>query len=191
MGKSRFGRERIITIRDHPHPCGEKNELKKAIKAGEGSPPPMWGKVNYFYSCVSYCGITPTHVGKRLLFRIKHQVRKDHPHPCGEKRSRLRLAGCQRGSPPPMWGKDTSRFGASVGTGITPTHVGKRLNADKGLVAREDHPHPCGEKCFLLLQKWGALGSPPPMWGKASSEFREEIFFGITPTHVGKSFGLR
>ena len=67
----------------------------------------MWGKADNIFFSVSDLGITPTHVGKRLLDMSLSSLMQDHPHPCGEK-------------------KRQNRF--EMGRRITPTHVGKRLN---------------------------------------------------------------
>ena len=44
-GKSCVGIRNAIPIRDHPRPCGEKQNIMVACRAVIGSPPPMRGKV--------------------------------------------------------------------------------------------------------------------------------------------------
>ena len=48
-----------------------------------------------------------------------------------------------------MWGKVQAIDKLGDRIRITPTHVGKRMNTSNGGVKSWDHPHPCGEKCFL------------------------------------------
>ena len=65
-----------------------------------------------------------------------------------------------------MWGKGFSAFSTCLSSGITPTHVGKRVKVGEILNFDEDHPHPCGEKNLPFREFQYSLGSPPPMWGK-------------------------
>ena len=50
-----------------------------------------------------------------------------------------------------------------------------------------DHPRPCGEKVRFVLAQPLAVGSPPPMRGKAALIVRVYIILRITPAHAGKS----
>ena len=113
--------------------------------------------------------------------------RWDHPHPCGEKLANQSPIPAKIGSPPPMWGKGFSAFSTCLSSGITPTHVGKSNRTRQKCASCRDHPHPCGEKFQLRNRTRGRKGSPPPMWGKASSHAWIVRRGRITPTHVGKS----
>ena len=86
-GKSGFWGRPRLSHRDHPRPCGEKDWISVAQKAGQGSPPPMRGKVRAGRKRHEKCGITPAHAGKSQ--RQPRRVRgcADHPRPCGEKDS--------------------------------------------------------------------------------------------------------
>ena len=70
--------------------------------------------------------------------------------------------------------------------GITPAYAGKRWQERAKTTARKDHPRLCGEK-GLNTRKWTiALGSPPPMRGKAhvlATGFENNR---ITPAYAGK-----
>ena len=196
----------LLKLRDHPHPCGEKQPNAAKMRVMQGSPPPMWGKVSAAQPHTWQKGITPpmwgkasshawivrrgritpTHVGKRSTILPGKSADRDHPHPCGEKAACI---GCRRrvlGSPPPMWGKARSANVYPCAIRITPTHVGKSKVYRAGSGALEDHPHPCGEKCLIQHLTAGALGSPPPMWGKDKNVLTNSEKFRITPTHVGK-----
>ena len=85
----------------------------------------MWGKADNIFFSVSDLGITPTHVGKRLLDMSLSSLMQDHPHPCGEKKRQNRFEMGRKGSPPPMWGKATTGVKLIAFVRITPTHVGK------------------------------------------------------------------
>ncbi len=54
-------------------------------------------------------------------------------------------------------------------------------------VIKKDHPHPCGEKRFMLYMVGMASGSPPPVWGKVRHMAAYKLRKRITPTRVGKS----
>ena len=86
-----------------------------------------------------------------------------------------------------MWGKGSEDSDVREAISITPTCVGKRLylrRCDKGT---KDHPHVCGEKFTLASSTFGAIGSPPRVWGKDIKRNLGNKFDGITPTCVGKS----
>ena len=85
-----------------------------------------------------------------------------------------------------MWGKVISRLNLCCCRGITPTHVGKSIDLFPIFAADKDHPHPCGEKDFLIDTTGNRRGSPPPMWGKDNLDHVEVFRLRITPTHVGK-----
>ena len=85
VGKRQQGRCDKLERWDHPHPCGEKRFYRLYPFQAEGSPPPMWGKVEKVVFPRLFVGITPTHVGKRVIIVSPLGVLEDHPHPCGEK----------------------------------------------------------------------------------------------------------
>ena len=126
VGKSSLSFFRSSSTWDHPHPCGEKTGLRFPSEILSGSPPPMWGKVANYKNGESLIRITPTHVGKSHIFPTLRLMKKDHPHPCGEKEVRR----CYR----------------LLLRRITPTHVGKSILTYRASFAHRDHPHPCGEK---------------------------------------------
>ena len=187
VGKSIQQAGRPNEDEDHPHPCGEKIVQNADHAIGQGSPPPMWGKEPNETEELKKEGITPTHVGKRFFKRNGKPLRRDHPHPCGEKLpSAVPLQFCL-GSPPPMWGKVSLLNNLSFRSRITPTHVGKRFCSTDTAIAAQDHPHPCGEKFRAAMEEELEIGSPPPMWGKGKVVTPQAAPPRITPTHVGKS----
>ncbi len=128
VGKRWSGRAPWSGRRDHPHPCGEKSARQLVRYEVPGSPPPMWGKVDLGAGLRLWFRITPTHVGKSVPESLSPSPARDHPHPCGEKLPRQRRPAPRLGSPPPMWGKAGDVGERAADQGITPTHVGKRLN---------------------------------------------------------------
>ena len=76
------------TALDHPRPCGEKCALSNVFATAQGSPPPMRGKGVRAPCLGSRRGITPAHAGKSGGSSPRPRARRDHPRPCGEKRSK-------------------------------------------------------------------------------------------------------
>ena len=71
--------------------------------------------------------------------------------------------------------------------GITPAYAGKRQNMNMQKNAQGDHPRLCGEKCILRQSDPAAVGSPPPMRGKALETTAILSASRITPAYAGKS----
>ena len=132
-------------------------------------------------------GITPAHAGKRALTTAILPTVRDHPRPCGEKCSLILRRFFRQGSPPPMRGKAPPIRTYILSHRITPAHAGKSgVRRDNG-GGRADHPRPCGEKIVVRAMRSEALGSPPPMRGKARRRAGRVVPSGITPAHAGKS----
>ena len=70
---------------------------------------------------------------------------------------------------------------------ITPAYAGKSQSLPKILSLSWDHPRLCGEKFFFILPPSWAVGSPPPMRGKAASVKTMQSPPRITPAYAGKS----
>ena len=120
---------------DHPRICGEKTIGHTVVKAIEGSPPHMRGKVLIKRTMSVFIGITPAYAGKSEPFVV---VDVD-----------------EGGSPPHMRGKVRVVYGRVCRRRITPAYAGK-----SGLLLflcsePQDHPRICGEKpCRILWEHW-------------------------------------
>ena len=130
--------------------------------------------------------ITPAYAGKSSRYGLFCAENKDHPRLCGEKSRYSVTLWITAGSPPPMRGK-VFRFGVE-GTkcGITPAYAGKSILLRNRQSFRGDHPRLCGEKTKCRTATVMAVGSPPPMRGKAASQTFQTSSFGITPAYAGK-----
>ena len=111
---------------DHPRTCGEKNNAITGRVLDVGSPPHMRGKVSTELADIQIAGITPAHAGKSLRPYSQLYFRWDHPRTCGEKSGVRLMAAMAPGSPPHMRGKAPPPVAASLPSGITPAHAGKR-----------------------------------------------------------------
>ena len=85
---------------------------------------------------------------------------------CGEKSSKLRLAGVESGSPPRMRGKDNRPRYPGTCPGITPACAGKRIKLRKRHSICGDHPRACGEKLGVGAARIGCGGITPAYAGK-------------------------
>ena len=126
-GKSENGSIVSETPQDHPRPCGEKVTVRHAERRVRGSPPPMRGKAINGWDDTTIVGITPAHAGKSWPQSDIHRRTGDHPRPCGEKTLHIRAPISNKGSPPPMRGKEATARTIDVDRRITPAHAGKSL----------------------------------------------------------------
>ena len=152
-----------------------------------GSPPRLWGTLEFQNDRLTVGRITPTPVGNADECGCTPAPRSDHPHACGE---RLRAASCSAspvGSPPRLWGTRVDAAQLSRKRRITPTPVGNAsaLQGEGGKCP--DHPHACGERGNPFRAPSRSRGSPPRLWG-TPHQFRERAPFArITPTPVGNA----
>ena len=116
-----------MSIKDHPRLCGEKFKIAFVIFARSGSPPPMRGKETKKHIEFHVNRITPAYAGKSALHSSSGSGGLDHPRLCGEKL----LGDCEpaadRGSPPPMRGKEDGMKIRVDLVGITPAYAGKSI----------------------------------------------------------------
>ena len=116
-----------VRVEDHPRLCGEKFKIAFVIFARSGSPPPMRGKETKKHIEFHVNRITPAYAGKSALHSSSGSGGLDHPRLCGEKL----LGDCEpaadRGSPPPMRGKEDGMKIRVDLDGITPAYAGKSI----------------------------------------------------------------
>ena len=154
-GKSQRRVQEWRIQRDHPRLCGEKTTALRESRSLWGSPPPMRGKVIFRSGRRSKVRITPAYAGKSCGMIAKQPPLEDHPRLCGEKCPVCQWRRAQKGSPPPMRGKDTYSLLEAAIIRITPAYAGK---SDSGA---------------LMLET--STGSPPPMRGKVDNKNRKNI----------------
>ena len=74
------------TLGDHPRVCGEKAARVDRPEKGQGSPPPVRGKVHFLKVRLNERGITPACAGKSSIQHLtaslgEFEVQKGHPVP--------------------------------------------------------------------------------------------------------------
>ena len=129
----------------HPHVCGE-DALPTFEKAKAfGSPPRVWGRRTRGGEPVEVPRFTPTCVGKTCLSRDGDDLRRVHPHVCGEDALRRLRPHGRQGSPPRVWGRLAWPSHTSKRPRFTPTCVGKTCRSIPLRSLGTVHPHVCGE----------------------------------------------
>ena len=106
----------------------------------------MRGKGHNLISVLFVQRITPAYAGKRPIIIAERISFRDHPRLCGEKYFYMNEENREKGSPPPMRGKDDLWNERFQRQGITPAYAGKRLIIYIMCEQAGDHPRLCGEK---------------------------------------------
>ena len=73
---------------DHPHACGDKRRLTDRLSRRAGSSPCVWGQENINLDMENVQRIIPMRVGTSYRFCTYKLLNKDHPHACGDKRTK-------------------------------------------------------------------------------------------------------
>ena len=131
-------------------------------------------------------GITPACAGKSCNEIFDFYITEDHPRVCGEKNCRIQLKILKFGSPPRVRGKGLSAVICVHSLRITPACAGKSSTSLDTFPQNWDHPSVCGEKSRSYIMKYGEMGSPPRVRGKAITAINCDICFRITPACAGK-----
>ena len=90
---------------DHPHACGDKQNLKRARENRKGSSPRVWGQADETPEMFKDIRIIPTRVGTSLGQLSHIALYEDHPHACGDKQRWKPLMLFLVGSSPRVWGQ--------------------------------------------------------------------------------------
>ena len=185
-GKSGISPGYLLSYRDHPRVCGEKESVNDGTAIRAGSPPRMRGKARSCQANTSVTRITPAYAGKSSNVPSAFRCGRDHPRVCGEKAFVRSCCASRTGSPPRMRGKVCTYSATEHGYGITPAYAGKCRPDPEPDAGTGDHPRVCGEKLIPPLLGFGFTGSPPRMRGKDTYGEGKAKISGITPAYAGK-----
>ena len=147
----------------------------------------MWGQAIILLLLCPYVRIIPTRVGTSHSRFLSLQLRKDHPHACGDKLIVFVQGHDFVGSSPRVWGQVMPSITFPVKDGIIPTRMGTRERQRVHLAADRDHPHAYGDKPPLIRQIWKKLGSSPRVWGQDQLWSVDNGRKRIIPTRMGTS----
>ena len=109
---------------DHPHVCGEHEQLADRVMRGEGSSPRMRGARvgNRWYRAPR--GIIPAYAGSTVALQMFKGGTEDHPRVCGEHTWTTSSNGCYMGSSPRMRGARIGIHETVVIGRIIPAYAG-------------------------------------------------------------------
>ena len=124
-GKSGISPGFLLSYRDHPRVCGEKESVNDGTAIRAGSPPRMRGKARSCQANTSVTRITPAYAGKSSNVPSAFRCGRDHPRVCGEKAFVRSCCASRTGSPPRMRGKEEKRRKQWNTSRITPAYAGK------------------------------------------------------------------
>ena len=126
VGTSQVSSRKSSPPWDHPHACGDKIQKLTAVHSVTVSSPRVWGQDAEFTADIEEKRIIPTRVGTRHDASRLEDIRKDHPHACGDKQSLRVRSVMPMGSSPRVWGQDIIRKSDFCIARIIPTRVGTR-----------------------------------------------------------------
>ena len=146
VGTSQQGLCCFLGKQDHPHACGDKEQVLDTLYDTGGSSPRVWGQASTAIFKPKTIRIIPTRVGTRDYLVTVLVVFEDHPHACGDKVLYPVALRNKAGSSPRVWGQVRNYYGEFRQMRIIPTRVGTRLFGECQVKGEEDHPHACGDK---------------------------------------------
>ena len=168
VGKTITGKLNSRADTEHPHACGENENVWRIKHTGDGTSPRGWGKRGERHeACLDQRNI-PTRVGKTLMFMLPPPPNTEHPHACGENTPAAASCHSQQGTSPRVWGKHQARALAAVARRNIPTRVGKTSQTFCSSLQSPEHPHACGENVVALVHGHCNPGTSPRVWGKPS-----------------------
>ena len=187
VGTSAIAPDLLLTCKDHPHACGDKQMPFPMLVRRSGSSPRVWGQDRKHHLHPSNRRIIPTRVGTSHHDRPALFPPRDHPHACGDKTLKQTLRLSATGSSPRVWGQVQNILQTLSLLWIIPTRVGTSILSDKSTVYPQDHPHACGDKHQAPLPPNAPSGSSPRVWGQELVFTSTAKATRIIPTRVGTS----
>jgi len=169
----------------HPHVCGERHNRLPALLNIAGSSPRVWGTSGIVGSRRIVRRFIPTCVGNVHWKQRYDNAIAVHPHVCGE-RSRDREARSMAcGSSPRVWGTSPLVCPDLFVSRFIPTCVGNVVSFSPNSFLSAVHPHVCGERPSIMLDRSNFAGSSPRVWGTFDHLGRPYQVIRFIPTCVG------
>ena len=132
----------------HPHGCGDSPRRDWVNARAVGSPPRVWGQLQFVDICFGLFRFTPTGVGTAIPSTTTVTEFPVHPHGCGDSADRLLSSQLTGGSPPRVWGQRTQVQGLEPVSAV--------------------HPHGCGDSAPPHRQAEGLSRFTPTGVGTAA-----------------------
>ncbi len=112
---------------------------------------------------------------------------RKHPHGRGEDDYYQPKHGHHSETPPRAWGRPLPLQVVNTRLRNTPTGVGKTFMMWIRLVSLRKHPHGRGEDHGAAFKRARGAETPPRAWGRLVQRCVKRLFYGNTPTGVGKT----
>ncbi len=138
----------------HPHVCGDNSGGRATTKAGDGSPPRVWGQLFVTFLLTCNRRFTPTCVGTTREEGPRPKPETVHPHVCGDNLVVGCITRAVSGSPPRVWGQLSVHRRRVTESRFTPTCVGTTAAVRSACVYSPVHPHVCGDNVTVSLKVW-------------------------------------
>ncbi len=186
-GNTRYCRQYMATVGDHPRACGEHATDANAMLPIKGSSPRLRGTRALLAMSVNRVGIIPALAGNTVDVHRSSLMMRDHPRACGEHHWALRSRSPWTGSSPRLRG--TLEFFAHgvFSFGIIPALAGNTLSLSCFGLIRWDHPRACGEHAARLIMLSIVLGSSPRLRGTPRRTACGATASGIIPALAGNT----
>ena len=177
----------FLSIRAHPHVCGEHVVRSDFSVSYKGSSPRMRGtQVRISVACRRR-GLIPTYAGNTSSTSRRSCVARAHPHVCGEHEPSTEANWLYSGSSPRMRGTLCLLVVACVFAGLIPTYAGNTIKTPQRAFYGWAHPHVCGEHLGVGVPVNPQQGSSPRMRGtRAGRGYRRQVR-GLIPTYAGNT----
>ena len=143
-----------LSLRAHPHVCGEHDTWTPGIPNVKGSSPRMRGTPAQTGFSIEETGLIPTYAGNTQTVKAEVLGRRAHPHVCGEHTAPNAKPIPAPGSSPRMRGTPLSGCRRRLQFGLIPTYAGNTGMMLRLCGVNRAHPHVCGEHipCRVLAE---------------------------------------
>ena len=132
MGKTRQNGLLKGVVQKHPHGHGENFATPALENTVEETPPRAWGKPYTHHVWKRLGRNTPTGMGKTTRDTDSRKTKGKHPHGHGENAISETMLSSNPETPPRAWGKLFNPLSLDIGTGNTPTGMGKTVCRAQG-----------------------------------------------------------
>ena len=179
----------FLSIRAHPHVCGEHVVRSDFSVSYKGSSPRMRGtQVRISVACRRR-GLIPTYAGNTSSTSRRSCVARAHPHVCGEHEPSTEANWLYSGSSPRMRGTLRELATWVDTSGLIPTYAGNTPQTHTQTSTPGAHPHVCGEHGMCRRQLTHSMGSSPRMRGTQLGARSRCVCVGLIPTYAGNTRG--
>ena len=186
-GNTRYCRQYMATVGDHPRACGEHATDANAMLPIKGSSPRLRGTRALLAMSVNRVGIIPALAGNTVDVHRSSLMMRDHPRACGEHHWALRSRSPWTGSSPRLRGTPRRPPVVRQIRGIIPALAGNTMRACSPANSARDHPRACGEHLAEWQADMRSRGSSPRLRGTPVAWRVVPIRRGIIPALAGNT----